>query len=828
MSEPLSYKELEKQIAELKIKNKNLESSLFKTETLYAQMVNSFDDAVFVIQGDSVKFINRAASDITDIKQSSISEIHFSKIIHPDYQAEIIKFISQIVSKEKDIVKTNCKIVSLSGIEKSVVITLRKLVLIENQVSILVKLKSDIDAINDNIVDSEFINVLCKYTDEGYVLLRNEIQDNKKHINKWTIKEVNEKGAELLKTTEDKIKDKTFYDVFNVEQAINIPDDSFSDFDSDYEIFINKLQIYFKFNIYQETDNIVICKFSDISDVVENRKQLNRNLQRYELFAEILNIFNSDQDYNKKYVNVLERVAYHFNTKRIVIFNNDELNSKSELAFQHSIKGISLLPDDFFILLRDIPSWNKMLQERKMILGFSLQFLPDDIQVLFKKLNISKAHVFPIFIEEGLYGSVLFENNRQNSWDNTEINYLKMVAGLISSLTSRKIYEEKLLKAKEKAEESDRLKSSFLANMSHDIRIPMTSILGFSDLLADPDLTIGEREEFIELISSSGQDLLTLVDNIVDIAKIETNQLKIQKDKVSLRQLFKDVYLKHKNNTKLINQDDLELILDLPEKYYDIPFETDAFRFKQIMNNLIDNAIKFTIKGTIHFGISNISEGIVEFYIQDTGIGIAEETRHIIFERFGKIDRSYTKEYNGTGLGLAICKSLVELLGGEIRVVSYVGKGSTFYFTHPLPKNTNKNIVDKIINKKQSKHNWSDKCILIAEDVEQNFKVLEHVIAPTKAKVIWVKDGKQALNHIAKGEKCDCILMDIRMPVMNGIEATREILKIADIPIIAQTVYTNGDEKELAAKAGCVGYISKPAQADEIINTIAKYISDTD
>jgi signal transduction histidine kinase/CheY-like chemotaxis protein len=830
MSEPLSYNELEKQNAELKDINKKLEGSLFKAETLYTQIINSFSDAVIVIQGDFIRFVNRAASDIIKVENRTIEQIRFSEIIHPDYRAEIIKNISQIVSNEKDIIKTNCKVVSLSGKEKPVSMILKKLLLIENQVSVLVKLfEKEQGVISDrsNVVSREFVDILCKYTDEGYVFLKNETHDNDKHINKWIVKEVNEKGTVLLQEIKNNIIDKTFDDIFKINQTINIPDDSFVDFDSDYEIFITSLQKYFKFNIYQESENTVVCKFSDISDIVESREQLNRNMQRYELFTEILNIFNSDKDYNEKYVSVLDSVAYHFNTKRIVIFNNNDSNTKSKLIFQHSEKGVSLLPDDFFMSLKNIPSWNKLLQERKMILGFSLKFLPEDIQIFFRKLNIQKAYVFPVFIEEGLYGSVLFESKEQNLWDNTEINYLKMVAGLISSLTSRKIYEEKLLKAKEKAEESDRLKSSFLANMSHDIRIPMTSILGFSDLLADPDLTIGEREEFIELISNSGQDLLTLVDNIVDIAKIETHQLKIQKDKVSLRQLFKDIYLKHKNNIKLINQDDLELILDMPEKYYDIPFETDAFRFKQIMNNLIDNAIKFTIKGTIHFGINNISGKEIEFYIQDTGIGIAEETQHIIFERFSKIDRSYTKEYNGTGLGLAICKSLVELLGGEIRVVSYVGKGSTFYFTHPLPEEANRLVVNEIINKK-SEHDWSDKCILIAEDVEQNFKVLEHVIAPTKAKIIWAKDGKQAIDYIAKGNKCDCVLMDIRMPVMNGIEATREILKIADVPVIAQTVYTNGDEKELAAKAGCVGYISKPAQADEIINTIAKYILNAD
>jgi signal transduction histidine kinase/CheY-like chemotaxis protein len=428
-------------------------------------------------------------------------------------------------------------------------------------------------------------------------------------------------------------------------------------------------------------------------------------------------------------------------------------------------------------------------------------------------------------VEEALFGSVVFENKTVNAWDTTEINYLKMVSVLISNLTSRHNFENKLLKAKEKAEEADRLKSSFLANMSHDIRIPMTSIIGFSDLLADPDLTMGEREEFIELISNSGQDLLTLIDNIVDVAKIETGQMHIKMDKYSLPHLFKELYSSHLKNSKLSNQDDLELILNLPQEYQSIPFETDVFRFKQVLNNLIDNAIKFTDKGSIHFGISNVWPNNIEFYIQDTGIGIAEDTQEIIFERFSKIDRSYTKEYNGTGLGLAICKSLVELMGGEMRLVSYPGKGSTFYFTHPLPLEANVLITkENITLAKAATYNWEGKTILIAEDVEQNYKFLEYIIFSTKAKVVWAKNGKEAVEYIREKNQCELILMDIRMPILSGLDATREILKIHDLPIIAQTAYTLGDEKDLALKAGCVDYISKPVHADVLLKIIDKYI----
>jgi signal transduction histidine kinase/ActR/RegA family two-component response regulator len=455
-----------------------------------------------------------------------------------------------------------------------------------------------------------------------------------------------------------------------------------------------------------------------------------------------------------------------------------------------------------------------------MILGFMLEYLPDDLKQYLKSLNMKETYVFPIIIDNEIFGSIVFENFNKNEWDNTEIDYLKMVSVLLSNLLSRQRYEEKLLQSKEKAEEADRLKSSFLANMSHDIRIPMTAIIGFSDLLADPDLTIGEREEFIELISKSGLDLLTLVDNIVDVAKIETGQLRINLEDVDLNALLKDLYSVHSKYTKILEHDDLELFLDLNSKYAKLPFKTDVFRFKQVMNNLIDNAIKFTDRGSIRFGVSNVWNDTMEFYIQDSGIGIAEETQHIIFERFSKIDRSYTKEYNGTGLGLAISKSLVEMLGGEIRVVSYPGKGSTFYFTHPLPKEAEKVVEKTNPTVHQSAYNWKGKTILIAEDVDQNYKFLEFTLQPTQVNLIWARNGKEALDFVKNGIDVNLILMDIRMPVMNGIDAAKEILKIRELPIIAQTAYSLGEEREDALQAGCSHYLTKPINSNELLNLI--------
>ncbi len=832
MPEALSYKELEKLVKDLTDDKRELENRLeiientySSKEKLYNQIFNQTFEGVIVIQGEIIKFINKTVLGMLGATREKIEKIKFSELIHPDNRGEIIKNISEIVSGEKTKIETEGQIIALNSAIIPVKLVLNKLTLVNNQLSILVKIeniqevKSKEQEISNLRKSIEFVD---RYLDEGLFLLKRPREEEVSLFDMQVV-DVNTAGCKLSAKTSEEIVNKKLGEIFEISEDIKFSGNDYSSVDEDYEIHIKNLHKYFRISVYPLSDKQLALKFVDITDFFLTKADLNKNLQRTELLSEILIIFNSDKDYIHKLSEVLDRIAYHFKTRRILLFHNSERNRTAILEHQHSVKNVPLLPDRFTLNLNKVPSWNKLLLERKMILGFSPDYLPEDLREFISDLKLNSAYIFPIFIEDKLYGSILFENQNDATWDTTEINYFKMLAVLVSNLTSRNDYELKLLHAKEKAEEADRLKSSFLANMSHDIRIPMTAIIGFSDLLADPDLTIGEREEFIELISNSGQDLLTLVDNIVDVAKIETGQLRIQKDRYQVYQTLKEIFGKHQKNYKLINQDDLELILDLPEKYKSLPFDSDVFRFKQIMNNLIDNAIKFTDKGVIHFGISNIWTNTIEFYVHDTGIGIAEDTQDIIFERFSKIDRSYTKEYNGTGLGLAISKSLVELMGGEIRVVSYPGKGSTFYFTHPLPEDANELIDKEMAPVKHEKYNWENKTILIAEDVEQNFKFLEYIIIPTNAKVIWVKNGREALNYVKENNPCDCILMDIRMPVLNGIDATKQILKIRDIPIIAQTAYSLGDEQDLALEAGCVDYISKPVHGDVLLKTVQKH-----
>jgi PAS domain S-box-containing protein len=828
MPEPLSYKELEKLVKDLKSEKQLLSDELFQREKLFQsketvlqQIINDTSEGILVLQRDEIKLVNQTALQLLAYQHNDIFEVKFTDLIHADFKGQVIQYISEIAEAKKAESWLELKMLTQTGQSLSVKIRGRKIVFHNNQSAIKIKFEN-IQEINTKEKEignlRNAVDFFENHMSEGIFLLSN-LQKNDKSLFSYKVEDVNQAALSILGKTQANVLDQKLGELMIPDYIYQLPGSYDTSFNDEFELYITNLKKYVQFSVFAVSTHKLACKIVDITDCFLTKQQLNKNLQRNELFTEILSIYNSIYTYDEKYKLVIDRIAYHFKPKRIFIIRNNEQHKTGKLVIQYVTKEFEPLPADFKIQFDRIPSWNKLLMERKMILGFTLQYLPEDLQVYLKSIQMKGAYIFPIFIDSVLYGSIVFENLDKTEWDNTEINYLKMVSVLIASLISRQNYEENLLKSKEKAEEADRLKSSFLANMSYDIRIPMTAIIGFSDLLADPDLTIGEREEFIELISKSGQDLLTLIDNIVDVAKIETGQLRISSDDCTLDGLFKELYQTQVRNPKVVERDDLDLIIDLDEKFKNIPFKTDVFRFKQIMNNLIDNAIKFTERGQIHFGISNVWQDTIEFYVQDTGIGIAEETQYIVFERFSKIDRSYTKEYNGTGLGLAISKSLVELMGGDIRVISFPGKGSTFYFTHPLPQKAGQQIENEP-KKIVSAYNWSTKTILVAEDVEQNYKFLEFTLIPTQVKIVWAKNGKEAVDYVQEGKPVDLILMDIRMPIMNGIDATKAIIRIKQVPVIAQTAYTLGDEKDLAMNAGCSHYMTKPIHAPKLLELI--------
>ncbi|MDD4373616.1 MAG: ATP-binding protein [Bacteroidales bacterium] len=397
---------------------------------------------------------------------------------------------------------------------------------------------------------------------------------------------------------------------------------------------------------------------------------------------------------------------------------------------------------------------------------------------------------------------------------------------IIGDVSKRKMTEYELIKALEKAEESDKLKTAFLTSMSHEIRTPMNHIIGFVDFLRDPDLPQNEREEYSQIVFDSGQVLLRLIDDIIDIAKIESGQMRLHKTNFVLNEMIHNLYRSYDQLRTKKGKQELNFKLNIPAHISNLTVNTDAVRLQQIFSNLLDNAFKFTDTGTIEMGFEIIDRQL-HFFVKDTGVGISKDKHELIFKRFRQLDYSSTKKYGGTGLGLSIIKGLIDLLEGEVILKSEPGTGSEFRFTIPAAIVQIESKPTPDIKELDHTYHWPDKQILIVEDERMNYNLLLVMLRPTRVKVLWAMDGEEAIQLIRDGkEKIDLILMDIRLPRTNGYEATEAIKKLRpDIPVIAQTAYAMDIEIQKAQQAGCDAYITKPIDRHQLLETIFSFLT---
>lgn len=431
-------------------------------------------------------------------------------------------------------------------------------------------------------------------------------------------------------------------------------------------------------------------------------------------------------------------------------------------------------------------------------------------------LNVRKdGTVFPIFLST----SPVYN----------EFNEPIASVGIANDITERKLIEQELIRAKEQAEESDRLKTAFLSNMSHEIRSPMNAVLGFIQLLKS-EVNLSETgKQYIELIENSGNQLLALIEDIIDISKIQSNQIQINKTSFDLNELFQELYAIYSN--QISREPDQKTLLLKPEIPMESPFNinSDPVRVRQVLNNLISNAIKFTPTGSIRFGYNLLIDEdmhYIQCYVQDTGIGISPEKQALIFERFRQADDTYTRLYGGSGLGLAICKGLVDLLGGHIWVESTEGQGSTFYFTIPFHEDdssekTSKSTIQEFLSPELLK----DKKILVVEDVKEIRLYFERLLEPTGAKTLFAHNAREARVLFKKHKDISVVLLDIRLPDADGYKLATEFKRLRpDLPIIAQTAYALQSEFNLSIENGCDDYVTKPIDSHLLIRKILNLI----
>ncbi|MEX0980908.1 MAG: PAS domain S-box protein [Bacteroidales bacterium] len=395
---------------------------------------------------------------------------------------------------------------------------------------------------------------------------------------------------------------------------------------------------------------------------------------------------------------------------------------------------------------------------------------------------------------------------------------------MFKDITERKEAERDLLLAKDRAEESDRLKSAFLSNMSHEIRTPMNAIVGFSDLLNDPEISSESRSEYIAQINLGAENLMNLIDDIIDISKIEAGQIKIDKHDCHLHDLLKEQVTMFAQNLERVNKAHLDLRLNWKCSSERLTFNTDHFRVKQIVSNLLNNAIKFTDQGFVELGAEK-KNSAMRIYVKDSGVGIVPEKEKVIFDRFMQGHQSKERIYGGTGLGLAISKNLVELLGGKMGVHSEHGAGSEFWFTLPWDE-VKQPVIKRNDHPTSLLYDWKDKTILIAEDDDLNYSLVVESLKRTNIKIIRAKDGKETIELFDKhADRLDLVLMDIRMPEIDGYECTRIIKdKMPDMPVIAQTAYAMSGERVQSKQAGCNDHVSKPLNKEALIRKMNRFL----
>ncbi|MGM0620923.1 MAG: PAS domain S-box protein, partial [Bacteroidota bacterium] len=479
--------------------------------------------------------------------------------------------------------------------------------------------------------------------------------------------------------------------------------------------------------------------------------------------------------------------------------NRKEVNSHHE---QHKIKIENL--DNF---------WSESLR-KKQTLAENTEF-----KIPGKRIRLKNSISGIIIHQNETLGQIVL-GNKNGDYTDEDIHLMEELCHYISPLLKAALngfqYKTDLLAAKEKAEENERLKSAFLANMSHEIRTPMNGILGFIEILNDPDTRDDDRETYLELVKKSGNRLLTTINDIIEISKIEAGQakLKLTNEKPD------EILIEHYNFFKPeANAKGVTLKLQTP-RCASSAISTDRNKLDSILSNLIKNAIKFTEQGTIEFGCK-LQGNKLHFFVKDTGVGISDDRIQAIFNRFEQAEMGINRGHEGTGLGLSISKAYAEMLGGDIWVESQKEKGSIFYFNIdfvPAEKRDEETDIKPLATTEKSQN---EATILVAEDDEISFTLLEIMLSKENFKLIRANNGNEAVEMVRKNPEIDLVIMDVKMPEKDGLEATREIREFnKKIPVIAQTAYALSGDKEKALEAGCNDYISKPLQRNDLLNML--------
>lgn len=533
------------------------------------------------------------------------------------------------------------------------------------------------------------------------------------------------------------------------------------------------------------------------------------------------------EDINKAIDAAIEKIASHTKADRAYMY----LVSKNQKYLERthewfSNEKIVRFDNPKLMLSEGFNWWIERFQKHKNFVVNDIKKLPSQAFGNFEydpRKVVKSLLVFPLITQENILGCVVFDVVTQSKkWNKTDVIHIKTFADMLAGVLSRKRYEQELIFAKEKAEESDQLKSTFLASMSHELRTPLNAIIGFSTLLK-PESPPDKIEKWNGIVKASGKHLLKIIESIFDVSLLQAKEVKLNIDQFSLLEMFNTIQQYVKAEVKKFNKTELGTNFKSCSEC-DVFITSDRTKVMQLITNLLNNAIKYTESGQIDYGCK-IHDNNIVFFVSDTGIGISAEHKEVIFDIFRQVEEPYWGLQSGVGLGLAICKEIANLLGGELWLESEKGKGSCFYFklndVVSIPDSRECEMLSSI-----KPPNLKGKSVLIVEDVEINFDLLEEILMPTKSKILWAKNGVAAVGMVQTHPEIDLVLMDVKIPHLDGYHATKKILEQKpDLPIIAQTAYALKGDKQKALDSGCVAYITKPIDRVRLFELLQTYLT---